>query len=472
MNFDSPFFLFCFLPLLLILHFVIRGERARNILLLAAGLIFYSFGSISGLALLAASAAVNYALGRFIEPGGGKKARLIFGIILNLAFLGAYKYLDFLLSGVSAVFGSSVKSMGLIAPVGISFFTFRSISYLMDVYRQKAEAERNFFKLLLYISFFPQLMAGPIARYGDFAARLRGRSCTAEDTARGLRRLAIGLGKKLVISAVLGNVADAVFAFGSAADARLAWLGAVAYMLQIYFDFSGYSDMAIGLGGAFGFASPENFDYPYISCSITEFWRRWHISLSLWFRDYLYIPLGGNRRGNRRAALNKFIVFTLCGLWHGAAWTFIIWGAWHGALAAAESIGSISKRIEKSAVRRVVGRVYALFAVCLGFVMFRAAGVKEGFGMIGAMFGAAGQSAESTVLLHTVLNAESVFMIFLAIAAATPVFRRLYLALSARGGRFGGAVEHISYALTLLLFVLCLIRLAAGGFSPFIYFQF
>ncbi len=462
MNFDSAFYLFCFLPVLMLLFAAVRGTKGRNVLLLVCGLVFYSFGSLNGLILLLASAAVNYILGLGIMGSRGRKGLVILGVVANLAFLGAYKYLDFLLAGVSDIFGSAWESAGLIAPVGISFFTFRSISYLIDTYRDGSAGTKNFPRLLLYISFFPQLMAGPISRFADFAPQLDSRECGAENTARGLRRFIVGMGKKLLISAAMGDMVDAVFAFGGA-DARLAWLGAIAYTLQIYFDFSGYSDMAIGMGNVFGFTTAENFDYPYISGSVTEFWRRWHISLSSWFRDYLYIPLGGNRKGKVRAAVNKFVVFTLCGLWHGANWTFIIWGAWHGVFSALESLKGINtKRIPKA-----LGHIYTLLVVCLGFVMFRAASVGEGFAVLGAMFTGFEFSTAGTVLVHRLLDGEGIFMLVLACVCSLPLGKKLWQRVENKDG-----AQWISMGFSLVLFLLCLFRLAAGGFSPFIYFQF
>ena len=467
MNFDSAFYLFCFLPVIMLLHGLIRGARARNVLLLVCGLIFYSFGSLNGLILLLASALVNWLLGLGLMAGRGRRALVVLGVAANLLFLAAYKYLDFLLAGVAGLFGSVWESAGLVAPVGISFFTFRCISYLVDTYRDSSAGTRSFPRLLLYISFFPQLMAGPISRFSDFASQLESRERGAGITARGLQRLVIGLGKKLLISAAMGDMADAVFSFGGS-DIRLAWLGAAAYTLQIYFDFSGYSDMAIGMGQVFGFASPENFNYPYISASITEFWRRWHISLSSWFRDYLYIPLGGSRRGRRRTALNKFIVFTLCGLWHGAAWTFILWGAWHGLFSAMESLKVIdTKRLGSSVPGRIISHVYTLLVVCLGFGMFRAESVGEGFRILAAMFTGFDISTAGTVLLHSLLDGEGVVMLLLALICCLPLGKRLYERVEN-----SAAVQWAAPVLCLGLFVLCLFRLAAGGFSPFIYFQF
>ncbi len=467
MNFDSAFYLFCFLPVLLIFYGIWQGTRARNILLLVFGLIFYSFGSLNGLILLLASALVNYLLGLALMGGRGRRAWVVVGVAANLLFLGAYKYLDFLLAGVSGLFGSAWESAGLIAPVGISFFTFRSISYLVDIYREPTAGTKNFYRLLLYISFFPQLMAGPIDRFSDFAPQLTQRERGIENVQRGLLRFIVGMGKKLILSSAMGSIADAVFAFPGG-DIRLAWLGAIAYTLQIYFDFSGYSDMAIGMGGALGFVSPENFDYPYIAASVTEFWRRWHISLSTWFKDYLYIPLGGNRRGKARAALNKFIVFTLCGLWHGANWTFILWGAWHGLFSALESLKIIdTKRLGAKKPGKALCHIYTLLVVCLGFVMFRASGVGEGLCMLGSMFTGFELSTAGTVLLHRLLDGEGIVMLLLAVLCALPWGKRLYGKIAEKP-----VMTWVSPALAVVLFLLCLLRLAAGGFAPFIYFQF
>ena len=453
MNFDSVFFLACFFPLLLLLHALLRKTAHRNWLLLAAGLIFYSFGSLQGLLLLLAAALVNFLLGLLLQGDKNRKLLCIVGVAGNLAFLTAYKYLDFILGGV---LGLPQLPLGLAAPVGISFFTFKGISYLVDVYRDRTRGTKRFFDLLLYISFFPQVMAGPISRFGEFQKQLAG---PREDlTAPGLRRFVVGLGKKLILSGTLAKAADGVFAL-EAMDARLAWLGAVAYMLQIYFDFSGYSDMAIGLGELFGFRTAENFLYPYAADSITDFWRRWHISLSSWFKDYLYIPLGGNRKGKPRAALNKVIVFSLCGLWHGANWTFLLWGFWHGLLSAVESMRLVKPR-------GWLGRIYTLLTVCVGFVMFRANTVAQGLNVLSAMFTGFTATSAMTVALHSILTGE----VLLALAAS------MVLCLPwkqwAQKKTWYGKVEILAYPACLALFVVCLMRLAAGGFAPFIYFQF
>ena len=473
MSFDSVIFISCFLPVLAILYAIARGKTARNVLLLAAGLIFYAFGSVSGLLLLLVCAAVNYLFGVWlIRTKDGGKGIAAAAVVLDLAFLAAFKYLDFALSALAPVLGGRQISVGLAAPVGISFFTFKCISYIVDTCRDRRSGTRSFFELLLYISFFPQIMAGPITRFTAFRGQLYARTCSTERAAAGLRRFVVGLGKKLILAGAAANVADRAFGPTAVPDARVAWLCAAAYMLQIYFDFSGYSDMAIGLGEVFGFTTPENFDDPYTASSITEFWRRWHISLSLWFRDYLYIPLGGNRKGTLRAAFNKLIVFALCGLWHGAAWTFVLWGVWHGLLAALESLRAIPvKRLQAAWTGRALGHLYTLAAVCLSFVLFRAPTLSAGWRVLGAMFGACPVTASSSAVLQRMLDPFSVALLcagtaLVAAGNLAPVRR-----LCASSGE-NRTLRFASFVCCILLLILCIAELSAGSFAPFIYAQF
>ena len=370
MAFHSAAFLFFFFPLAFLFYRVIPSLRWRNRLLLLLSLIFYTFGQWQGLPLLLLSAAVNYAAGRFLDGGGrhGRRPVLVLALALDLLGLGCFKYMDFFADILSGALSRPVPRPGLLLPMGISFFTFKGMSYVIDIYRGGRAAGR-FSDALLYLSFFPRVTSGPITRFEGFAAQLDQREPSPERTAKGLRRFIIGLGKKLLISGSVAPVVNATFLLGGDLDIRMAWLGAVAYTVQIFFDFSGYSDMAIGLGAVFGFDTMENFNYPYIASSITEFWRRWHISLSLWFRDYLYIPLGGGRRHKAR---NKMIVFVLCGLWHGASWTFLLWGAWHALFSALESL-RIPRPKTSGLPGRVLRHIYTLAVVCLGFVIFRAA---------------------------------------------------------------------------------------------------
>ncbi len=471
MSLDSAFFLLCFLPLAAALYYLIRGRRGGDVLLLILSLLFCAFGSLSGLGLLLAAALVNYIFGLLILrcPKGGK-ALATAAVILDLAFLGAFKYLSFLLSLVLPLPETGWPGLGIAAPLGISFFTFKCISYIVDTRRDPACGTRSFFRLLLYISFFPQLTAGPITRFPEFCGQLGKRERRWEDLGQGLRRFVIGLGKKLILAAAAAKIADPVFSPGAPLSLSLGWLGALAYLMQIYFDFSGYSDMAIGLGRIFGFRTPENFLDPYTADSITDFWRRWHISLSLWFRDYLYIPLGGNRKGKVRTALNKFLVFLLCGFWHGAAWTFLLWGAWHGLLSALESLRVLDTgRWKKTRLGAAACHVYAVLAVCLGFVMFRAETVSGGWRVLRAMFGAFPGSAASALALRTSLNPVNALLLMLCILLCLP-WKKLFPKASETLAE--GRLRPLGYGLCLLLLIVCLAQLAAGGFAPFIYARF
>ncbi len=463
MNTDSVIFLSFFLPLTVLLHRIIPGKKIRSILLLGASLLFYSFGGFAGLFIILASAGVNYLFARLIEKGWGGRILPALAVAANLMLLIAYKYLDFFLH---SALGLPRTGLSLAAPLGISFFTFKSISYLVDIYRKKNNAG-SFWQFLLYISFFPQVMAGPITRFNDFCSTLEQPDTGFDTFARGLRRFVIGLSKKLLLAAALGTVADRVFSLpGAELPTALAWAGAVSYLLQIYFDFSGYSDMAIGLGMAFGLATTENFCYPYIATTVGDFWRRWHISLSGWFRDYLYIPLGGNRKGTVRTALNKVVVFALCGVWHGAAWSFLVWGLWHGLFTALESLLP-TKKWNSRIPGKIAGHIYTLTVVMLGFVMFRAETVGQGLQMIAAMFAGAPVTASATVLLHQLLTGEWLFSLIAGSIFCLPV-----VPWCKANVKLGKIAEAVSWIVCAALFLLCLTKLASGGFAPFIYAQF
>ena len=459
MNFDSVIFISCFLPVLAALYWVIPGIRGKNALLLIFSLVFYCFAGFSALFLLLGLTLVNYLLGVWIRSGRGAKIATVIGVTLNVAFLGFFKYLNFLLS---QVLGLPAISLGLAVPLGISFFVFKSISYLMDIRRDPTTASTSFFRFLLYVSFFPQIVTGPITRFRDFAPQLTARTHSLQTAATGMKRFILGMGKKLILSGILGTMVDSIYALPeSVLTAPLAWLGAVGYCLQLFFDFSGYTDMAIGLGGFFGFTTIENFNRPYVAVTIGDFWRRWHISLSTWFRDYVYIPLGGNRKGSLRTGINKSIVFILCGLWHGASWTFLLWGIWHGVFSLLESTGVIpAKKLEK---HRFLGHVYALLVVLIGFVMFRAGTVSQGLSFLRAMFTGFSASTAATVALHQVLSVEAAAMLVLGVLFCLPtpaclVKSKLW--------------QPLSYVASLLLLLLCIIALAAGGFAPSIYAGF
>src|SRR5689334_5086495 len=476
MVFASPLFLFLFLPATIAAYFALP-PRFRNAVLLLASLAFYAWGEARYVPLVLASVAFNWWTGTRIADASdvaSRKRRLALAVGGNLAALAVFKYANFAVANVDAIapiFGLTPIALAAIPlPLGISFFTFHAISYVVDVYKRTATAQRNMREFALYILLFPQLIAGPIIRYRDIAAQLGARDANVSEFAYGVRRFVLGLGKKLLIANTLGQAADAIFALPAAeVAAPLAWLGLACYTLQIYFDFSGYSDMAIGLMRMFGFRILENFNYPYISRSIREFWRRWHISLSNWFRDYLYIPLGGNQRGEKRAYANLVIVFLLCGLWHGASWPFVLWGAWHGLFLVAERAG-LERPLDR---HRALGHVYALAAVMGGWVLFRCDTLEHALGYYAAL---AGLSGADPTLHPGAQYANPLLVVTLAIGAifATPVAATLAKSLDrAIGVRATEAlVLGVDSAWLAVVFVASAAMLAAGTYNPFIYFRF
>lgn len=542
MVFSSAIFLFVFFPAVFLFYRIVPGVRAKNFLLIITSLVFYSFGQPQYIVLLLGSVCLNYAAGRLLcsgpragawrgtradvtgasgaERGSRDKLVMAGAIVLNISILCVFKYLDFALENINAVFHSSVALPGIVLPIGISFYTFQGLSYVIDVYRDRSMGTRSFTKLLLYISFFPQLIAGPIVKYHDVAQMIDSRRTSPELTANGLRRFIIGLSKKLLIANAAGAIADRVFALDPGSlDMRVAWLGAVCYTIQIYFDFSGYSDMAIGMGRMFGFRFLENFNYPYVSTSVQEFWRRWHISLSSWFRDYLYIPLGGSYCSRARANVNRLIVFFTTGLWHGANWTFVLWGLWHGMFLILENSGVIPMdKLRRTSAGRAVGHVYMLLVVILGFTLFRADSLSDAGTMFAAMFGSFRYTPEISQLLHELLTHANVFWIVAGVLLSIdwlPRLRRLLgiyddrvvddgpgivrsmqdgCEVECRNGGFvrigesgvdaaahdagdkvpgiGKAASALSYAAAFILLIYCMLKLSTSGFDPFIYFQF
>ena len=467
MVFSSPIFLFAFLPVVYLIYQLLPGVRSRNFWLALASLVFYTFGQLRCLPLLLASVLVNYLFGLCLISNRGRKLAVAGAVVCNLLALGGFKYLDFLVSIVNALSGLDLPLFGITLPIGISLYTFQGLSYVIDVYRDPKSGTRSLGKLILYISFFPQLIAGPIIKYHDVSLQIDSREITPEGTLFGLRRFITGLGKKLLLANTAGQVADAVFALTAGQlDARLAWLGAVCYTLQIYFDFSGYSDMAIGLGAMFGFTFRENFDLPYISRSIKEFWRRWHISLSTWFREYLYIPLGGNRKGAFRTGVNKFIVFFTTGLWHGANWTFVLWGLWHGLFSTLEDAGLIPKWLRNS----FLGHLYTMLVVVLGFTLFRADSLGAAWIMFSQMFTGFSVSPANTLTLIALLDAKTVCSLTAALLLAFGLPQRLAKRASSEAGP---ALTQGGQALLYAgIFALCVLNLSKATFNPFIYFQF
>ncbi len=461
MVFSTPIFLFLFLPAVLVLNYIIPKKyiAAKNVVLLIASLFFYAWGEPRNVLLMLLSIAVNYVcgllLGRFDSDEKKRKVVLWVSVVFNLGLLFFFKYFSFVTGGLFPV----IK-----LPIGISFFTFQIMSYTIDVYRRSVEPQKSLLKLALYISLFPQLIAGPIVRYIDVEKQLTYRECTAEKTARGMIRFSMGLAKKVIISNTVAAICDGIFGSTNTVPAFTAWVGVICYALQIYFDFSGYSDMAIGMGHMLGFDFLENFNYPYVSCSVQEFWRRWHISLSSWFRDYLYIPLGGNRRGKVRTYINLIIVFACTGLWHGASFSFIVWGLWHGLFLVIERLG-FKKVLDK--LPKFIGWIYTMLVVLVGWVFFRADTLSAAMKYLGEMFSFTGGVANGMAQFDNL----SFIITVIAIVLCTPVYQFLKGKLEkTEVGKKAAFV--IGAVLATGLFILSVIFLTGSGYNPFIYFRF
>jgi alginate O-acetyltransferase complex protein AlgI len=480
--FSSPIFLFYFFPLVLLFYFLFP---AKNLFLLLAGLFFYAWGETHYVLILLISIGLNYLSGILIgntTEGNRRKIFLWVGLSLNLILLVFFKYVNFFAANFNQILhwmrlpAIAVEPVHL--PLGISFFTFQAMSYLIDVYRKNNEAVRNPLDLGLYISMFPQLVAGPIVRFGDIADQIKKREVTPSDFTCGIRRFVVGLAQKMLIANILAVPADAVFAVPhQSLTTSLAWLGTISYTLQIYFDFSGYSNMAIGLGLMFGFRFPENFNFPYISKSITEFWRRWHISLSSWFRDYLYIPLGGNRQGVLRTYINLIIVFFLCGLWHGADWTFVIWGFYHGLFIVIERMG-LGRWLKR--LWSPLAHFYTMIIICVGWVWFRSESVDQAILMTTALFGRSGRY-NMIYDINQFLTQEVLFVLPIAVMFSIPLISGFQFltnipAIKKFPVKLFPLKKRLVYGLEALtvLVIMFLVgyQLAAQTHNPFIYFRF
>ena len=467
MVFSSNIFLFAFLPFVLFSYFLLPHKNYKNALLLVASLIFYAWGEWQYVLLLLVSIVGNYFFGLWIGKSKyeaqSTKHEIFIALTFNLLLLGYFKYANFLIENLNAVFALHIENKKIHLPIGISFFTFHAISYLVDIYRQKCLPQKNLFQLALYISFFPQLVAGPIVRYNFIEKYLGKRRHNFFFIAYGIRRFVVGIGKKVIIANPLGELADAIFDSPlSEINSALAWVGIICYTLQIYFDFSGYSDMAVGLARIFGFRFPENFNYPYISRSIKEFWRRWHMSLSAWFRDYVYIPLGGNRVSVLRQYFNLVLVFFLCGLWHGASWNFIIWGMFHGFFVVAERV------LPKVSMPKILQNFYAIFIIMIGWVFFRSPDLSHSLAYLQTMF--SGNEIEIVSnQISRLIRSHFVWMSFsLALIGFSPLVKNLALCLMRKNRIFVGIFDLFLIA----VFALAIIRLSAATHNPFIYFQF
>lgn len=486
MVFSSAIFLFFFLPILYLIYRIVPGIRAKNMVLIVFSLVFYCFGDITHLPVLILCILVSWAAGLALGsiPKEKKPLRRILvtaAVAYHLGILAAYKYLDFFVSNINTLFGSTFVLPGLGLPLGISFFTFTAIGYVVEVYRKPSNMAKNPLRAALFISLFPNLLSGPILSWKNAAPQLEAREHTPEKTARGLRRFVIGLSKKLLIADMVGRMVDAVFA-AEIIDARLAWAAALGYAVQLYFDFSGYSDMALGLARVFGFEFPENFEHPYIASSMTDFWKRWHISLTSWFRNYLYMPLVlskplqklykrwssryGRARANKLSILiPSAVVWLLTGLWHGAAWSFVLWGVWEGLFCVLEGVGILNPEKLQSRAGRMLAHAYTLAVMLVGTVLFRAGSLSEALRVLRAMITGWRFTPEATFLLQTNVSALTVFCLVCGIAGSLPLSKWL----EGHTGKWG---QPVSYALCAGLLILCIMNMAVTGFQPFIYLQF
>lgn len=484
MVFSSIFFLFLFLPFVLLIYFSV-GVKFRNLILLLASLFFYAWGEVGYVLLMVFSIVVNWRFGILIEDSKAMPGKcrffLLFGVAINLMPLAFFKYGNFVVENLNAAvsgFSLSTIDIGQIhLPIGISFFTFQAISYIVDVYRSTAEVQRRPVNLALYISLFPQLIAGPIVRYHDVAKQIVKRSISLNDIQYGVFRFVTGLGKKVLIANNIGAVADHIYSLPvETLPAGLLWLTMLCYTLQIYYDFSAYSDMAIGLGRIFGFHFLENFNYPYCSRSIQGFWKRWHISLSSWFRDYLYIPLGGNRKGTGRMYFNLITVFFLCGLWHGASWTFVIWGLYHGLFLVLER-GVLGRVIER--LPMIVRHFYALFIVMVGWVFFRAESLSQAIGFLSGLTNFSTATYLDAKLFAT-MNVEFFIALTFGIIFSYPIMPRVisfYLEIKERASLqkrllIDGATTVGALLMITLIIVYSSAQLMSGSHNPFLYFRF
>lgn len=473
MVFSSLLFMFRFLPAVLILYYILPG-RFRNIILFLFSLFFYAWGEPKYVFLMMFSITVDYLVGlkisKWKERGNDRRAKgwLLLSIIYNLSVLGFFKYADFLLGSVNAVLGTSIPLLGIPLPIGISFFTFQTMSYTIDVYWGATKAQTNWMLYGTYVCMFPQLIAGPIVQYKTIAEQLKERRENSSDFVKGINRFLIGVGKKVLLANNIGLLWDTVSAMGAEnLPAATAWIGALAYTFQIYFDFSGYSDMAIGLGQMFGFHFLENFQYPYISRSITEFWRRWHISLSSWFREYVYIPLGGNRCGIVRQIRNIAIVWLATGIWHGASWNFVIWGVYYGILLILEKFvfGKFLKRLPG-----ILQNLYTMLFVIIGWIIFAFDDMGAGMQYIRALFGGFGQGFADETTIYLLYNNAVLLVILLF--GVTQIPKKLASRLQELLKQSSEVTVTLMGIFYVGIFLLSVAYLVDASYNPFLYFRF
>lgn len=482
MVFSTIIFLCAFLPVTIIGYYLMPG-RGKNIFLLLCSLLFYAWGEPGYVLVMLFSIVCNYGFGMAIHCFEKRKRLwVILAVLFNLGLLCVFKYSGFLAANLVRIFPGLARVPEIALPIGISFYTFQGLSYCIDVYRDKSIVQKNPLNLALYISMFPQLIAGPIVRYGDISKSLTKRTHSPELFAAGVERFIIGMAKKAILANTMGGLAEQIVGSDvSYMGVSVAWIGAIAYTLQIYFDFSGYSDMAVGLGKIFGFHFPENFNYPYISKSIREFWRRWHISLSAWFRDYLYIPMGGSRKGN--VYLHLFVVFLATGLWHGAAWGFVIWGLWHGLFSILERLAGNRAAKRRSVlripgfVRALLGHVYTMLVVVIGWVLFKLVDPGDTLRYLKVMFGLSGNTFTAYDLSYY-MDGRTTLLFVIALAACLPWLPWLGKKLSkAKASGVPAITDSLAFTavkriVLLLLLALCFVFIITSTYNPFIYFRF
>ena len=466
MVFSSILFLFRFLPIVLLLYFI-SPKNARNLILFVVSLVFYGWDRPAYILLMLFSTVLDYSMGRLIEysrnkgkPKGAKFA-LICSITVNLGLLAFFKYSNFVITNINSIFHTGISALDVMLPIGISFYTFQTLSYTIDVYRGRVEAQHNIITFGAYVSMFPQLIAGPIVRYKTVAQQLNSRTITTDDFAYGVKRFMLGLAKKVLIANTVGEMFSEIAAVTTGLTTATAWLGVIAFTLQIYFDFSGYSDMAIGLGRMFGFRFDENFIHPYESKSITEFWRRWHISLSSFFKEYLYIPLGGNRKGNKRQIINLFIVWALTGLWHGASWNFVIWGLYYFVILILEKF-VFKKWLDKAP--SFICHLYTIILFVIGWAIFAYPDFADGKYFVSALIGATKFSDGNT--FYYLINYISVLIIGCVFATSAP--KKLYKKLV----KSKSADTVCQVLFTVVVMVLSVAFLVSDSYNPFLYFRF
>lgn len=468
MLFSSMTFVYLFLPIVSALYLFARKDL-QNYILLIASILFYAWGEPRYLAIMILTILINYIGANYISRSNNqthRKILLALTILLDLSFLFYFKYFNFVIENINDLFSANIKAIKVIMPIGISFYTFQAISYVVDVYRKETKAQRDIYKLALYICLFPQLIAGPIVKYHDVAEQIDDRTVTFDKVSYGIKRFIIGLSKKMLIANIMGAIADKIFQQPvEQFDTLTAWIGAIAYSFQLFYDFSGYSDMAIGLGAIFGFKFLENFNYPYISKSITEFWRRWHISLSTWFKEYLYIPLGGNRVSSIRTYINLFIVFLATGFWHGASWNFIFWGLWHGLFIIFEKATSWHKR-EGGFILNISQHIYCIFAFVIGWVMFRAETMTYAWNYIKNMFGFINNHKIVYEKAYYIDNIE-IITFFFAVICSMPIFSKI-LEIKYKHK----ILRTVVNIWLIVLFILSSVSIASSTYNPFIYFRF